>query len=137
MSGAPITSTWGFLHEDPLNSSVAKVVLDLRTQESERGLQGRVESLGWGQKRLVNERPKKQLSVSRYLFLESSGIFLLVRSGHLVDLASLSADGMEKLEGPSEAIEPSGFYTRKLRTKESCHRVCGIAPHPGCTRRAS
>lgn len=80
MSGAPITSIWGFLHEDPLNSSVAKVVLDLRTQESERGLQGRVESLGWGQKRLVNERPKKQLSVSRYLFVESSGIFLLVLS---------------------------------------------------------
>lgn len=37
--------------------------LDLGTQKSERELQGRVESLGWGHKRLVNERLKKQLSV--------------------------------------------------------------------------
>lgn len=53
-------------------------------------------------------------------------------SGHdiSVDLTSLSADGVEKL-GHSEAIEPSGFYTRKLRTKENCRRVCGRAPHPG------
>ena len=36
----------------------------MRTQESEIGLQGRVEGLGWGHKRLVNERPKNQLSLS-------------------------------------------------------------------------
>ena len=52
--------------------------MNLRTQESERGLQGRVESLGWGHKRLVSERPKKQLSVSRCLFLESSFCSLLL-----------------------------------------------------------
>ena len=39
---------------------------------------------------------------------------------------------MEKLEGPREAIESSGFYTRKLRTKDNCHQVCGRAPHPSC-----
>ena len=61
---APITGIWGFLHGDPLKSSVAKVVLDLRTQESEIGLQGSVEGLRWGHKRLVNERPKNHLCLS-------------------------------------------------------------------------
>lgn len=41
---------------------------------------------------------------------------------------SLSVNGMEKLEGSSEATESPGFYMRKLRTQRTATKF--VAEHP-------